>query len=106
MPEYISRKFWREVEERLDDPKSPTYYVGGTLSLSLSKNRAIGLNLDGTGFIMNKYTLKNRGFNDRVYQPTYIQEKVLKFYINHKGYTTHFSQEFDKRNKKIAAGGI
>lgn len=96
-----SKKFWNEVEQMLDETKFSTYYFGGTLSLGLSKDRAIALNLDGTGFVMNKHT-KSEKFNAKVYQPNFIHEKVMELYLKTKGYTKHFSEQRDKLQKRMA----
>ena len=87
---HIQKKFWRHVEEALNNiEQTGAYYMGGTLSLPLGKNKSgkdigICLNLFGRGFVLSD--LKNT----RVYLPDFITELVKNKYLRYNGKTEYF----------------
>lgn len=95
--DYNPNIFWKEVSERLEKKDKTIYFVGGTLSVALSKTRGVALNIDGTGFIMSSPShlwVKNA----TVYPPKEITEKVKEIYIQTKGknaYYKKYSKEFN-----------
>lgn len=84
-------KFWFEVSDRLEKRDKALYFVGGTLSVALDETRAVALNLDGSGFVMNskRYTWMK---NDKVYPPLFITHKVRNIYLETKGITEHYQE--------------
>lgn len=97
--EYIQKKLWKHVEDRLKNiEQTSAYYAGGTLSLPLGKNSSgddigICLNICGKGFVLS--SIKNQ----RVYQPEYITRLVKKIYLAHKGKTDYYRETI--REKRI-----
>lgn len=89
MPDcYWTPKFWQRVEDQLRNiEETGAYFVGGTLSLPLGKEKGICLNLDGIGFLLHG-DLKN----PVVYQPDYITSMVCEIYRKVKGETEYFTE--------------
>jgi|WetSurMetagenome_2_1015567.scaffolds.fasta_scaffold699013_2 hypothetical protein len=87
---HIQRKFWKHVEERLNNIEDTcAYFAGGTLSIPLGMNKkgkgiGICLNLSGKGFVLSN--LKNT----QVYMPDYITQLVQEIYLKYKGKTEHY----------------
>lgn len=88
MKNNFQKKCWQRVEKKLRTLEGNIYYIGGTLSIGLSPNTGIALNLDGTGFVFGKLN----GKNDRVHQPAHILELVRKIYRDKKGNTKHYQK--------------
>jgi len=96
---HIQKKFWKHVEEALNDVENRyAYYAGGTLSLYLGKNKAgedrgICMNLNGKGFVLSNIK------NTTVYLPDFITKIVRKIYLKHKGRTDHYIEEVEKKKR-------
>ena len=76
----LTEKFWKIIEDALDDPdRSYTYYIGGSLCVDLPTG-GVALNLDGTGFSFKGGLL-------------YILEKVRIVYVDTKGETDYYKSE-------------
>lgn len=88
MKQTIQEKCWKRVEEKLQSLQGTIYYMGGTLSVGLTSETGVALNLDGTGFVFGKF----KGKNERVYQPDHILELVRKIYREKKGINEHYRQ--------------
>lgn len=92
---HIQKKFWKHVEEALHNiEETYSYYAGGTLSISLGKNKngkdfGICLNIDGKGFVLSDIK------NSRVYLPDFITKKVRKIYLKYKGKTEYYKETID-----------
>ena len=88
----ITEKFWKIVEDALNDPENhATYYVGGTFCIDFP-NGGVGLNLDGTGFSFN---------GGNLYMPKYINDKVKELYLKYKGETEHYKSEIERERNRI-----
>lgn len=93
--EDIIRKFWKHVEDELNNIKfSKAYYCGGSLSVPLLKKRGICLNIDGTGFVLNTDPHMK---NQKLYQPKFILEKVRKIYLKEKGKTEYYKKHVKRK---------
>lgn len=88
----IQEKFWKHVEEALINiEKISSYYAGGTLSLTLGKDkngkdRGICLNLSGRGFVLSNIK------NSTLYAPGYIVKMVRELYLKYKSETDHYKK--------------
>jgi len=86
-------KFWNHVEERLITRTGNMYFMGGTLSVGLSKDSGVALNLNGKGFVFGKIkTIPCKEVNDRVYLPQHITDLVRQIYLDVKGETEHYRE--------------
>ena len=95
LPEHLARKYWGHVETALRDLESRiSYYIGGTLSISLTKERGIALNLDGTGFVFNQSRPPR---DERVHQPDFILKIVRELYRKTYGKTDFYKESVKKR---------
>lgn len=89
---HIQRKFWKHVEEALNNiEENFSYYAGGTLSISLGKDktgkeRGICLNITGKGFVLSNIK------NATLYMPYFITDKVREIYLKHKGETDYYKE--------------
>lgn len=88
MKRTFQKKCWSRVEEKLQTLQGTIYYMGGTLSVGLTPQTGIALNLDGSGFVFGKF----KGKNERVYQPPHILELVRKIYREKKGINEHYRE--------------
>ena len=95
LPERLARKFWGHIEKKLLDIKNTdACYIGGTLNFSLDRDRGIALNLDGSGFVINRHEhMKNQTFC----QPDFILKNVRKIYLSEKGKNDHYKESVKKR---------
>jgi len=89
---HIQKKFWKHVEEALlNIEETYSYYAGGTLSISLGKNKTgketgICLNISGTGFVLSNIK------DARLYLPDYITKLVRDIYLKYRGETDHYKE--------------
>lgn len=96
---HIQKKFWKHVEEALLDIENRyAYYAGGTLSLSLGKNkvgeeRGICLNLNGKGFVLSNIK------NTYVYLPDFITKLVQEVYLKYRGRTEYYIEVVENKKK-------
>lgn len=89
MKQNFQEKCWNRVEKKLRTLQGNIYYIGGTLSVGLTPETGIALNLDGTGFVFGKI----QGKNDQVCQPPHILELVRKIYRDKKGINDHYRRK-------------
>jgi hypothetical protein len=100
------QKFWEEADNILtillgknaDCVQKNVYYGGGTLFIDFNSDRAIALNLNGKGFVMNDKM--NPEHNTLIYQPDYIFAKTKALYVKTKGETTHYKNEMKRLEKQ------
>jgi hypothetical protein len=94
--ELFVAKIWEPIEQRLKK-RERLYYVGGTLCVDHDNTKfesdisGIALNLNGKGFVYNRYI--SRFKNDTLYVPVYVLKLVREIYLELKGETDHYKKE-------------